>query len=264
MRIERPQDRPALPEEHAGVPGDTRLVAQLLGAIVRRFFLEGPQRIGLETVDDLAPVEVRDQVAVLRGGPIHLHPQGDQRPLDPEGLDRQPPGGVAQRGLELDLIHDRVVGRQHDHHVVGRTIDRQGREGDRRRGVAPDRLLDHGHVGQLAADEVAVAPIGDDEDVSGIDQRIEPVDRQLEQRPLAGQRQEGLGPLGSAERPQSGPSAAGEDHGIHCGHSRVRCRCRRARPADLRATLPGESIDGRAPPSRADAARRKGLPAEDP
>ena len=94
----------------------------------------------------------------------------------------------------------------------GRSIGER-RQGDGGRGVPTERLETSAAPGACAADDALVAAVGDDRDVVG--QARETVDRSLQQRSLAEQRQEGLRALGSAQRLESGPAAAGEDHGVH-------------------------------------------------
>ena len=100
-----------------------------------------------------------------------------------------------------------------EHDLVGRAIDRRGRQGDRRRGVPPHRLEQERGVGHLVADEPLVAPIGDDRDVIG--QRAQAPVGRLEEGLGADERQEGLGALGATQRVEPGPAAAGHDDGIH-------------------------------------------------
>ena len=108
---------------------------------------------------------------------------------------------------------DMGVGRDHEHDLVGRAIDRRGRQGDRRGGVPPHRLEQKSGVGHLVADEPLVAPIGDDRDVIG--QRAQAPVGRLEEGLLADEGQEGLGTLGATQRVEPGPAAAGHDDGIH-------------------------------------------------
>ena len=67
--------------------------------------------------------------------------------------------------------------------------------------------------GVCSLDDLLVASVGDDRDVIG--QPRQAVDRALQQRPFAEQRQEGLRALGTAQRVEAGPAAAGQDHGVH-------------------------------------------------
>ena len=67
--------------------------------------------------------------------------------------------------------------------------------------------------GRLLERRVAGSAIGHDRDVVG--QPGQPVDRPLQQRALAEQRQERLRALGSAQRVEAGPAAAGQDDGVH-------------------------------------------------
>ena len=65
--------------------------------------------------------------------------------------------------------------------------------------------------GSCSLDQPLVAPVGHDRDVVG----RQPRRGRLEERPLTEQRQEGLWALGTAERVESGPAAAGHDDGVH-------------------------------------------------
>ena len=79
--------------------------------------------------------------------------------------------------------------------------------------LRPSGSSEQSHVGDLVADEPLVAPVGDDRDVVG--QAGEARDRRLEQGLGSEQRQEGLGPLGSTEGVEPGPTTAGHDDGVH-------------------------------------------------
>ena len=98
-------------------------------------------------------------------------------------------------------------------------VELQRRERDRGRGVPAHRLGDHADARQLRADHRPVPALGDDGDVVGLQPELgvadDPVDRPLEQRALVEQRQERLGRLGSAERPQPRPAAAGHHDRVH-------------------------------------------------
>ena len=84
------------------------------------------------------------------------------------------------------------------------------------RGIGSATMLPGGQLRDALAHEGRVARIGDDEDVAGLDERDEPLDRRLEQGPAAvEQGQERLRPGGAAERPQARAAPAGHDHGVH-------------------------------------------------
>ena len=108
------------------------------------------------------------------------------------------------------------------------------REGDRRGRVPTVRLDDQPDVRDLIADELAVAPIRDAEDVVLADERRDPAHGPLEEGLVAEERQEGLRALRPAERPEPGPASAGQDHDVH-GRA-ILGRRRPARPADRAAT----------------------------
>jgi hypothetical protein len=52
-------------------------------------------------------------------------------------------------------------------------------------------------------------------DVALADERGDPLDRPLEERLVAEEREKGLRSLRAAEGPEPGPAATGEDHGVH-------------------------------------------------
>ncbi len=188
---------------------------QVFGTSRLGLLLEGAERVRLETADLGALRELRQQVPVLGRRPRHLRPQRDERILDPEGARRK----VLGRGAEHVLVNafarrlDMGVGRDHEHDLVGRAIDRRGRQGDRRGRVPPHRLEQKLGVGHLVANEPLVAPIGDDRDVIG--QRAQAPVGRLEEGLGADEGQEGLGTFGATQRVEPGPAAAGHDHGIH-------------------------------------------------
>ena len=142
---------------------------QVLGTSRLGLLLECAERVRLETADLGALRELRQQVPVLGRRPRHLRPQCDEGILDAEGAR----GKVLGRRAEHVLVNafarrlDVGVGRDHEHDLVGRAIDRRGRQGDRRGRVPPHRLEQERGAGHLVADEPLVAPIGDDRDVIG-------------------------------------------------------------------------------------------------
>ena len=213
-------DRAPSPEEHAGVPGHARFPQEGLGPIVRRLLLEGPQRIGLEPIDQLAVVEPGDEVAVLGGGPIDVDAERDERRLDVERALGQARGSRQDRPEDV-LAFDRMVGRQDEHDLVVRSIDEDSGEGNRRRRVPPGRFGDHPDARALGPHEVPVPPIGDHRDVQRGHGELHvianAVDRELQERPAAEKRQERLGCLGTAQRPEPRAAAPGEDHHVHRG-----------------------------------------------
>ena len=141
-------------------------------------------------------------------------------------LDVERPGRkVIRRGAEhppkdaFPGVVDRMVGGQHDHHLVLGSIDGERREGDRRGGVPGMRLGQHRDPGELVLDIADVALVCDDRDVLRPKVELlaaqEPGDRQLQERVAPKQRQERLGAFGPAEGVQPGPTAAGQDDGVH-------------------------------------------------
>ena len=128
------------------------------------------------------------------------------------------------RGLQDPLedpgLGDGVIGRQHDHDLVGRPVDGDGRERDRGCRVAADGLAQDRHVRNLFVDEVRVPGVG--HDVHGpLDEPLDALDGLLDQRPLAEQRQERLRAVVVAQGPQPRSTAAGEDHRVHRANSRA-------------------------------------------
>ena len=124
---------------------------------------------------------------------------------------------MPRRGAE-DVAEDRLaldglVGGQDDHDLVVGPVDHERGQGDRGRRVPPERLDHHADAGRLLEHDVPVAAVGDDRDVVG--QAGQPVDGSLQERPFTEQRQEGLRALWAAQRVESGPTATGQDHGVH-------------------------------------------------
>ncbi len=132
---------------------------------------------------------------------------------------------LAQRRRECRRDADRVIGRRdHQDRVAARELARLVRgKRERRRGVAPDRLEQHARrldadLAQLVDDREAMLLVGDDarrahlEAVLG--QRRQALRRLLEQRALAAdaEREVLLRMQGTAERPEPGAAAAGQDH----------------------------------------------------
>ncbi len=112
-----------------------------------------------------------------------------------------------------------MIGGQHDHHLVDGAVDGERREGDGRGGVPGVWLGQHRDPGELILDVADVALVGDDRDVLGPQVQLVPVhearDGQLEERVAPKQGQERLGAFGPAEGMQPGPTAAGQDDGVH-------------------------------------------------
>ena len=80
--------------------------------------------------------------------------------------------------------------------------------------LRPSGSSQHGHAGELVADEPLVAPVGDDRDVVG--HAGEAGDgAPAAAIVVADQGQERLGAFGSAQRVEPRPAAAGHDHGVH-------------------------------------------------
>ena len=216
--LEGRPDRATLPHEDAGVPGNPRRVLEDDGSRRLGLLFEGSQGIRGQ-LQPLPSVEVRNQVSVLGRRPVHPDTEGHEWIVEPE-LDR------AGRQLFMRLGQDRAKERFVDHPVVrGKdehdfivvSVDRSGCERDRRSRVLGGRLDDESCSWNLALNEVAVAPIGDAEDVVGSDQILHPGDRPLDQRFVVDQGQEGLWAVRPAEGPQAGPATAGQDDNVH-GH----------------------------------------------
>jgi len=70
-------------------------------------------------------------------------------------------------------------------------------------------------IGQLIADQLAMAPVGHNHDVHRINQSGEPSAGVLQERAAVGQRRERHGFLGATQGSQPRTAAAGEYHGIH-------------------------------------------------
>ena len=127
-------------------------------------------------------------------------------PAPAQGLARQLDHDPAIGGL----VADGRVGRQDDHYLVVGSIDRGHGQGDGRCRIAAGRLGDDPDTRELGRDEAAIPPIGNDGDrVVGAEELTDPGGRPLHERLIAEEREERLGPLGRAERPQAGASPAG-------------------------------------------------------
>jgi len=206
-------DRPAAPDEGATIPRDTFLTDQLLGAGRLGFLLEPQQWISLKGGDLISALHVRNEIPVFGRGTIDLDSQGDKWIGNVERRAPRNLGGVSQHALVDGDVRDRLIGRQDQHHLVVRTLDRHRRECDGRRRVATHRLEQERRRWCLVANERLVLAIGDDRDVVG--HAAEPIDRRLEQGTLTEERQERFGPLGRAQRVETGAPAAGQDDGVH-------------------------------------------------
>ena len=192
-----------------------------IGPLDLRLFLEPAQRVGVEPGDHLAPLELGDQVAVFRCRPDGLDAERDERILDVERASGEVVSRASEHGAKdlLALGVDRVVGGQHDHDLVDGPVDGERREGDGRGGVPGVWLGQHRDPGELILDVADVALVGDDRDVLGPQVELVTVheagDGQLEERVAPKQGEERLGAFGPAEGMQPGPTAAGQDDGVH-------------------------------------------------
>ncbi len=139
----------------------------------------------------------------------------DERILDLEDARSQPLRRHRNDLPECVLLLDRLIGRQDKHDLLVWSVDRGRREGDRSGGVLSGRLDDQPNVGGLVPDELTVPTIGHAVDVVVTDERRDPAHGPLEERLVGEEREEGLGALRPAERPEPGPATAGEDHDIH-------------------------------------------------
>jgi hypothetical protein len=126
-------------------------------------------------------------------------------------------GGV-DGGVEQGGRLDQVVGRGDDH---GRRRvlpgDQGGPKPDGRRRVPAERLADQvvgRQLRQLAPGLADVGGPGDDPRPVGRHLGGQPVERPLEQGPVAGEAEELLRPAGPAAGPEPGPAAAGHDHRV--------------------------------------------------
>jgi hypothetical protein len=108
---------------------------------------------------------------------------------------------------------DRLVGRQHQHHLVLGAIDREGRKRNGGRRISSEWLDEDRRARDLRANEPFVASVRDHRDVVG--DAVEAGHGRLEQRLVTGQRQERFRTFGSAQRVQPGPAPAGHDHRVH-------------------------------------------------
>ena len=68
---------------------------------------------------------------------------------------------------------------------------------------------------RLLGNQGQVALLGHDQRVVGRYQRLDPPQRALEKALLTDQRQEGLGAVPTAERPEPGTGSAGQDNRVH-------------------------------------------------
>ncbi len=156
---------------------------------------------------------------VRRRDATGLYAERDERGINPEGTGRQDIRGSRKNSTKLALALDQMVGWQDQHDVVFPSIDDERGERDGRGRIAPGRLCDRLDAGQLFANKRDVVAIGDDVDIACADAQLRsadnPIERHLEERPIAEQGQEGLGSLGRGQRPEAGPAAARQDHDVH-------------------------------------------------
>ena len=147
----------------------------------------------------------------------------------PNDAGRQVLGGRAQDVAE-DVVAscDRLVGRQDDHDLVLGPVDgeRRERDGAPRCCGRAARASERAHAGACVADESLVAPVGHDRDVVG--QAGQPVDRPpggASRSPSSGRN--GFGRSGRLSGMEAGPTATGQDHGVHAPpilRGATRCR----------------------------------------
>src|SRR5437667_418624 len=154
----------------------------------------------------------RDDVPVTRLVARRLHAHGDEHVVLGRCTERLAPGRA-----ERTVIAHRPVGVQREHLGSGVALrdpvrgPGEGRRRGRRARLGEDLRpgdLRH-HAGHLIDQERS----GEDEDPLGRDQSVEPLDRLDQERPVADERQQLLGPLGRRQRPESGSRPAGQDGG---------------------------------------------------
>ncbi len=126
--------------------------------------------------------------------------------------------GRDQHALEPLSIRDVVIRRQHGDHGIGHPLLNMHRRQPYRRTVVANERLDNEvpgrDVGRAAAQFVhLIAPSDDKYPLRG-QQRLQPVYRHLEHRPLLDQWQHLFGAALAAERPQPGPATAGRNQGV--------------------------------------------------
>ncbi len=204
--------------EHAAVPQEIAAFQIPAGRRSVRLFDEALDLAGIAVREPGARLDVA--IARLGGG----GPDAEGHQL---ALCRQP-GGFFRFPQELFDRGDEVVGRQHQHHGLGRHISAHpvGSRGDRSRRVAAHRLQqvarpDAAGGAQRAADlvfrdEVVVA-VGDQQDLLGGRGLGRALHGPPQQRVAVRQLHEGLGMAFAGHRPQARAGAAGQDDGDHQG-----------------------------------------------
>lgn len=197
-------------QEHAAVPEIATLGQQLAGARGVRLLDEGVDAPGRRSGRHLLLALPDVAVAGFRMGGHDA--EGHQTPRL-----RGWRGGLHRR-LESRHVADDMVGRQYQQQRLG--IGAQGRQRDRRRGVATDRLEDDGlgrdpQLAQLFRDEEAVRFVAHHDGLRHRD-AVETLDGLLQHRAIAHQGQQLLGVQLARDRPQAGARTAGQyDRGNH-------------------------------------------------
>ena len=203
------------PNEHAGIPGESALAEELFGEFKAGFFAEAFDfvgRIGAVEIGDVGGRATLD-VTVGRAWPAGLNANGDQAVGMFSGGDR-----VAEDGLEGGVILNQLIGWQDHHHGVWIAGgDEADAEGDCRSGVAfggfgEDVLF--GQHGGCGPHGIQLFFVGEDEDIFEWHQAVEAADGLFEEGAVAKEVEKLFGQGVSAEWPEAGSGATGEDEGV--------------------------------------------------
>ncbi len=198
-----------LPDEDAGVP-EAPLGHHLGGADAIRFLDEAVR--GEYVRGDRSPAV---DIPVSRVRPSRDDADGDEAPVFASDI-----GGMHQRRTEPVLLRDRPVGVHAEHHgaAVGPPLDLDG--GPRQRGGGPGR---HGFREQIGARDIERRDrrcdrgherlVGQHERALAGHEWLQTPQGIVQERLLSRERQELLGTFRSADGPEAGTDATGEDHG---------------------------------------------------
>ncbi len=152
----------------------------------------------------------RADIAVFGRRAIRAHAEGDDLSI------RRGVRSALACGDKARCVGHDMIGGKRDHDRIVAALKREGRAGrDRRSGIAPRRLeQDIGldlHLGELLGNDEAILPVGDHDRAAEHGRIGDALERFLERRELAEQREKLLRPALARSRPQPRPGAAAHD-----------------------------------------------------
>ena len=210
MPLEPGEQDAAAEDEDAGVP-------QVLAAGHEPF---GGGVIGLlgEAPDTTQPRRARKLFRHFEIAEPGLRPRRNHTEGEDPGLALDDADGQRERRAKRLGIPDPVVRRQHDHGTLagassGIASSDQPIAGAVLRAAGSLRMWRERNLGQLLRDGAPKRFRGRDPDLLRRHQRLQTIDRGLQERALALEREELLGTISTARRPKTSSGASGEDEG---------------------------------------------------